>query len=86
VPIISDWWDGLDALFEPGREILLAESSSDVLRYLRKLDERDRRAIAARARERVLGEHTAAHRARELESYIGEAIGEETLASHGITA
>ena len=23
-PILSDWWEGLDAFFEPGREILVA--------------------------------------------------------------
>jgi spore maturation protein CgeB len=75
VPIISDWWDGLDSLFEPGREILIAEKASEVLRYLRKSDE-ERKRIAARARERVLGEHTAAHRARELEMYVAEASSE----------
>lgn len=86
VPIISDWWDGLDSLFEPEREILIAETSSDVIRYLRKLDERERRAIGARARERVLHEHTAAHRARELESYTQQPVRCNGLASNGITA
>ncbi len=74
VPIISDWWDGLDSFFEPGREILIAETSADVLRYLRKLRDDDRRAIGARARERVIDEHTAADRARELESYVDEVL------------
>ena len=71
VPIISDWWDGLDSLFEPGREILIAEKSADVLRFLRKSDD-ERRKIGARARERVLAGHTAAHRAREVETYVAE--------------
>jgi spore maturation protein CgeB len=60
-PIISDAWDGLDALFRPGREIALAEGAADVLRALGD----DGRAIAAAARRRVLAEHTAAHRAGE---------------------
>ncbi|HEX8170841.1 MAG TPA: glycosyltransferase [Thermoanaerobaculia bacterium] len=81
VPIISDWWDGLGSLFEPGREILIAETAADVLHYLRRLDDEERRAIGARARDRVLGEHTAAHRARELESYVEEAAGEERAVS-----
>ncbi|HYH08822.1 MAG TPA: glycosyltransferase [Thermoanaerobaculia bacterium] len=72
VPIISDWWDGLDSLFEPGREILIAESSKDVLRFLR-MNEEDRKRIGLRARARVIEEHTAAHRAAELESYVAEA-------------
>ena len=74
VPIISDWWDGLDSLFEPDREILIAESGRDVLRYLRMSDE-DRKRIGARARARVLEEHTAAHRAEEVEAYVEEARG-----------
>jgi spore maturation protein CgeB len=72
VPIISDWWDGLDSLFEPDREILIAEGAADVLRFLRMKDD-DRRALGARARERVLEEHTAAHRALEVERAVSEA-------------
>jgi spore maturation protein CgeB len=81
VPIISDWWDGLDAFFEPDREILIAETATDVLRYLRHLPDRDRRAIAHRARARVLEEHTAAHRARELESYVADVIASRSARS-----
>ncbi|HKO57496.1 MAG TPA: glycosyltransferase [Thermoanaerobaculia bacterium] len=72
VPIISDWWDGLDTLFTPGREILIARSSEEVLRLLSEVDDEERAAIGERARERVLREHTAAHRAQELESYVAE--------------
>jgi spore maturation protein CgeB len=78
VPIISDWWDGLDTLFEPGREILIAESRRDVLRYLRMSDE-ERNRIGNRARARVLEEHTAAHRAEELEGYVEEARGGQAI-------
>src|SRR5687767_43916 len=67
VPIISDWWEGLDTIFTPGREVLVARSPQDVLRALRETDEAQRRAIGARARERVLSAHTAARRAAELE-------------------
>ena len=68
-PIISDCWEGIDSLFEPGREILLARDSLDVLRMLRDIPDAERRAIGRRARDRVLAQHTAAHRARELEGY-----------------
>jgi spore maturation protein CgeB len=74
VPIISDRWEGLDELFAFGEEILIADSADDVLHYLRRIDDDERRAIGARARERVLRDHTAAHRARELESYVSEAL------------
>jgi spore maturation protein CgeB len=72
VPIISDPWDGLDELFEPDHEILIAHDADDVLRYLRDLGDGERRAIGARARSRVCREHTAAHRAADVERYARE--------------
>jgi spore maturation protein CgeB len=72
-PILSDAWSGLETLFEPGREILLAISPDEVLRQLRELPEARRRAIGAAGRARVLRAHTAAHRALELEALVAEA-------------
>jgi spore maturation protein CgeB len=74
VPIISDPWPGLDSLFAPGKEILIARSSDDVLHYLHDISDEQRRAIGERARRRVMRNHTAAHRARELESYVAEVL------------
>ncbi len=73
-PIISDPWPGLDTLFRPGEEILVAESGNDVLGWLRRLPEPERVAIGARARERVLAAHTGDHRAAELERYARQAL------------
>lgn len=73
-PIVSDWWEGLDALFIPGEEILIALSGCDTLDYLRGISEEERGEIGRRAREKVLGAHTAAHRARELELYAAERL------------
>lgn len=70
VPIISDWWDGLDTLFEPGEEILIARSPDDTVRYLTTLVPEQQREVGHRARRRVLRSHTAAHRAEELETYV----------------
>jgi spore maturation protein CgeB len=72
VPVISDTWEGLDTFFTPEREILVAQSTSDVERYLTELGEEDRRAIGERARRRVLAAHTAGHRAGELERHVAE--------------
>jgi spore maturation protein CgeB len=71
-PVISDKWEGIDSLFDPGREIILAESSDEVVARLGSNE--DAAAIGQAARQRILGGHTAAHRAAELESYIDEAI------------
>jgi spore maturation protein CgeB len=72
VPIISDWWPGLGTIFAPGREILIARNSEDVLGYLREMPETERLELAARARRHVLANHTAAHRAATLEGYVEE--------------
>lgn len=70
VPIASDWFDGLDQFFEPGREILVVESTEDVLQALTSGDEL--RALARRARERTLAEHSAERRALELERLLSQ--------------
>ena len=75
VPVISDCWEGLDALFDPGSEILIANSSEDTLSYLRDIPDSERQAIGARARARVLAGHTPACRVAQLENYCREVLG-----------
>lgn len=73
-PIISDAWAGLETLFTPGREILIAHSPEEALHCMQTIDEDEREAIGRRARQRVLTEHTAAHRARALSDYARAAF------------
>jgi spore maturation protein CgeB len=73
VPIISDDWPGLKSIFRPGEEILIASSARDVVDILRDVPEKQRLALARAARRRVLANHTAALRARELELHYAEA-------------
>jgi spore maturation protein CgeB len=68
-PIISDSWSGIELLLTPGVEIFLAETHAEVLHLLRGMSEDDCRAVGERARLRILANHTAAHRACELEGY-----------------
>ena len=75
VPIISDRWEGMDQFFEPQSEILLADTTEEVLEYLRTLPETTRQAVAQGARNRVLRQHTSIHRARQLEHYLRELAG-----------
>ena len=72
VPIISDYWQGLETFFDPGREILIAHTTGDALRILKHTSDAERREMAARARAKAIGAHTAAHRARDFESYVLE--------------
>lgn len=64
-PIISDRFDGIDAFFKPGEELLLADSAADVEAAL-QLSGTDLGQIADAALARVLSEHTAGNRAEEL--------------------
>ncbi len=73
VPIISDWWAGLDAFFHPNEEILIASSAAEVLAVLQTMTAERRNSIASAARARVLAAHTGVHRAAELEAYVNEA-------------
>ena len=68
-PILSDTWLGLDHFFEPGREILVAGTTEEALAAL-DLGGGTLAAIAHRARERVLSDHTAARRAEQLVALV----------------
>lgn len=70
--IISDDWPGLDEFFTPDKEILVARSADDVLRALIETGIETRLALAARARQRVLRDHTAARRIDLLERELHE--------------
>ena len=67
---MSDYWPGLETL---GTELLVSRSAAETLRYLRELPPEARCAFGTRARQRVLAEHTAAHRAEILEEYVLDA-------------
>ena len=68
-PILSDYWTGLETIFEIGREILVARTPEESLRFLRDISEDELAAMGNRARRRVLERHTAGRRAAELEGY-----------------
>ena len=63
--VLTDWWQGLDEFFEPGSEILVCHDTQNALDALR-VDPQFIDRIARRAREKVLDQHTAAHRLAEL--------------------
>ncbi len=65
VAVLSDWWEGLDDFFTPGSEVLIARTTADAIAAL-DLPAEEVARIGRAARERVLDEHSSAHRAREL--------------------
>jgi spore maturation protein CgeB len=73
VPVLSDDFDGLDAFFTPGEELLVARTAEEAAAAIAA--PRDSLArIGRRARERALAEHTADVRARELVARCEEAM------------
>lgn len=70
VPIISDYWEGLDSFFSFGKEILVAKTWKEVVGFMVGISVNERNAISERARQKVLQKHTSRVRAAELEQYI----------------
>jgi spore maturation protein CgeB len=68
--ILSDRWPGLEAFFTPGEDIVTVTDTDEVVKVLRSLTEAERTRLGRRARDRVLANHTAEHRAVEFESIV----------------
>ena len=73
VPVLTDAWEGLDAFFAPGEEILVARTTEEAMETIAAPCERLER-IARAARERTLAEHTSDRRAEELERLLEDAF------------
>jgi spore maturation protein CgeB len=73
-PLLSDYWEGLETFFEPGREILIARTTDDTVDAL-DLSQEGLRRLADAARDRTLAHHTAACRVRDLETILDAAAG-----------
>jgi spore maturation protein CgeB len=75
--IVSNPHDGIERWFEPGSELVLVESAEEAVAVYRELvaDPAQAEEMGRRARERVLDEHTYAHRARRLLDLVGLQAG-----------
>ena len=71
--IVSNPYEGMERWFEPGKELLVVHDADEALAAYRQLldDPGEAEAMGRRARERVLDEHTYAHRARQVLDLIG---------------
>ena len=78
--IVTDPWPGLDEFFEPGKEVLVAHGTADVLDAL-ELPATALRAIGSAARDRAVACHSADVRARELVDML-QALEMEPDARH----
>lgn len=88
VPLISDYFEGLETFFELGSELLCVSTAEEVVAAL-SLSDAELGRMALAARERVLAEDTAERRVDELERvydrvYRGAFAAAETeAAAHG---
>lgn len=73
--ILSDAWKGLDHFLTPGREVLLPRDAYEVTEILRNFPEDERRRLGLNARERILAQHTASHRAMQFEEMLQRCTG-----------
>jgi spore maturation protein CgeB len=64
-PLVTDSWEGLDAFFESEAEVIVAKDANNVIAALQQ-DDAELQAMARRARERTLDQHSSARRAAEL--------------------
>lgn len=68
--LVTDAWEGIAHFLEPGREVLVAEDGEGAAAHLAALDAPTAERIGRAALQRVLAEHTYAHRAAELEALL----------------
>ncbi len=75
--IVSNPHEGIERWFEPGSELVVVEGTEQALAAYRELvaDPAQAEEMGRRARERVLDEHTYAHRARRLLEIVGLEAG-----------
>jgi spore maturation protein CgeB len=71
--IVSNPHEGIERWFEPGRELLVVSDADEAVVAYRELlaDPAQAEEMGRRARERVLDEHTYAHRGRRLLELLG---------------
>jgi spore maturation protein CgeB len=81
-PILSDFWVGLNAVFRSPTEIVIAHATDDATEAL-ALPEGEAQAIGEAARARFLADHTAAHRAAQLEGYVEELLSAASSSGAG---
>jgi spore maturation protein CgeB len=68
--LITDAWEGIELFLEPNHEVLVARNGDEVAEHLEGLTPQRARAIGQAAHDRVLSQHTYAHRADQLQQIL----------------
>jgi spore maturation protein CgeB len=72
VPIVTDWFEGLDQFFDCDRDLIVVSAPEEAICAI-QLPDSELVTISRRARERTLDEHTGERRAQELIAAIEHA-------------
>jgi spore maturation protein CgeB len=68
--LITDAWAGIELFLQPGAEVLVARDGQDVADHVRELTPERARAIGNSALQRVVREHTYAHRGAQVDAIL----------------
>jgi spore maturation protein CgeB len=68
--LITDAWEGIELFLTPDEEVLVARDGQDVADHVRALTPERARTIGQAALQRVLSEHTYAHRGAEVDALL----------------
>jgi spore maturation protein CgeB len=71
--LITDAWTGIETFFEPGKEILVANSAEQIVDLLRTTTPAEAQRIGLAMRERALRDHTYSQRAAEVSMLLERA-------------
>jgi spore maturation protein CgeB len=69
--LITDNWQGIDAFFAPGKEILIAGGAEEIVHFLRTVPATKAAKIGKAMRVRAMREHLYAQRARQAMEILG---------------
>jgi len=83
--MITDHWEGIELFLEPGRECLVARDGEGVAALLQGLSPERAREIGDEARERILAEHTYAHRAAQLDELLNQRAATSAFAVEAVS-
>lgn len=72
--LITDPWEGVEAFFEPGSEILVARDANEIVDLLRTVDAKLAREIGGAMRRRAIQEHTYAARALQVREILRQPV------------
>jgi spore maturation protein CgeB len=79
--LITDAWEGIELFLTPDEEVLVARDGKDVADHVRSLTPERARRIGRAALERVLSEHTYAHRGAQVDALLRAAVQVERSAA-----